>query len=81
MLFSFCFQKAFYRPAVYDWSRYTHFYFRVRGDGRAYNINVAIDYDIDILYHDLFVFPLFTRGGPYWQLVKVSYHVTVLDSR
>ncbi len=27
--------------------------------------------DFDVGWHDVWVFPLFTRGGPYWQYVKV----------
>ena len=55
----------------FDWSPYTHLTMKVRGDGRSYNVNLHTYTDIDITWHDLWQFPLYTRGGPYWQTVKV----------
>lgn len=62
---------AFNRKIPYDWSRYTHLYIRCRGDGRAYQMNVKTQNEFDVMWHDLFVFPLHTRGGPYWQIAKI----------
>ena len=66
------FQKSFHRPIPYDWGRYTHLYLRLRGDGRTYALTVGIDNYYDVAWNDIFTFPLFTRGGPYWQVAKVS---------
>jgi NADH dehydrogenase [ubiquinone] 1 alpha subcomplex assembly factor 1 len=46
---------------------------RVRGDGRTYNINLHTYGEMDITWQDLWMFPLYTRGGPYWQTVKVRF--------
>ncbi len=44
---------------------------RVRGDGRRYRIILQTPEFFDLTWFQLYSFPLFTRGGPYWQEVKV----------
>ena len=51
---------------------------KVRGDGRSYSINLHSHGMYDITWHDLWQFPLYTRGGPCWQTVKVT-KLTYLD--
>jgi NADH dehydrogenase [ubiquinone] 1 alpha subcomplex assembly factor 1 len=60
-----------FKVDFFDWSNYTHLTMRVRGDGRSYHVNLHTYGDFDITWHDLWQFPLYTRGGPYWQTVKV----------
>jgi len=45
---------------------------RVRGDGRPYHLNLRMDRRYDVAWYDIYTYVLFTRGGPYWQVAKVS---------
>jgi len=73
--------KSFYREDLYDWSAYSHVIARVRGDGRTYIINLATMGDYDILWNDIFSYVLHTRGGPYWQDVKIPFSKFLLSSK
>lgn len=50
---------------------FTHVVLRVRGDGRGYFINLATSGYYDQLWNDSYHYIMFTRGGPYWQVVRV----------
>jgi NADH dehydrogenase [ubiquinone] 1 alpha subcomplex assembly factor 1 len=60
------------RDSYLDWTAYTHLNLRVRGDGRSYLLNIHVSGQFDITWNDVFTFILYTRGGPYWQSVRVS---------
>jgi len=47
---------------------------RVRGDGRSYVLNISTTGYYDITWNDVYHYVLYTRGGPYWQFVKVTIH-------
>lgn len=64
-------EKSFKRDSFHDWTSYTHLVMRVRGDGRSYFINLGSAGYFDINWNDQFHFPLYTRGGPHWQVSKV----------
>jgi len=55
------------------WQNYTHLTMNVRGDGRKYMINLKVKRDYDMTWDDRWHYPLFTRGGPYWQYVKIPF--------
>ena len=69
--------KSFKRDSVHDWSSYTHLVLRVRGDGRSYMITLGSAGYFDVQWHDQFHFALFTRGGPHWQISKVSTELSI----
>lgn len=71
-------QKSFKRKIPYDWSRYTHLVMRVRGDGRPYMLNIMMDQFFDVNWFDQYNYILFTRGGPYWQVAKVSVNSAII---
>ena len=63
---------AFGRNKDLEWIHYSDLCLKVRGDGRKYMINIRTEAEFDLAWNDLYKFPLFTRGGPYWQKVRVS---------
>ena len=63
--------KSFQRDTTMDWSCYNQLRMRIRGDGRIYMINIGIKQTFDIQWFDMYCFVLITRGGPYWQDVKI----------
>jgi len=64
-----------------DWDYFSHFTMNVRGDGRKYMINIQVKRDFDLLWNDRWHYPLYTRGGPYWQYVKIPWSKFYLGSR
>ncbi|KAL0269882.1 UNVERIFIED_CONTAM: hypothetical protein PYX00_007468 [Menopon gallinae] len=64
-------RKSFFRYATYDWASYTHLVMKIRGDGRTYHLILSCPRRLDATWGDQYVYPLFTRGGPYWQIVKI----------
>lgn len=57
---------------TYDWSQFNTLYLRVRGDGRPWMVNIREDTDIIQKKDQMYSYFMFTRGGPYWQEVKVT---------
>jgi len=65
--------KSFGRVDKLNWDLFSHLILRVRGDGRTYLVNLHYYEEMDILWNDIHQFPLFTRGGPYWQTVVIPF--------
>lgn len=65
-------QKSFQRKEPFDWTEYTHLVIKCRGDGRPYQLVLHMDRYFDVMWNDTYQFALYTRGGPYWQIAKVS---------
>jgi len=67
-------RRSFGRLKVLDhWNNYTHLTMNVRGDGRKYMLNLKVKREFDVTWDDRWHYPLFTRGGPYWQYVKIPF--------
>nr|KAF6388015.1 NADH:ubiquinone oxidoreductase complex assembly factor 1 [Myotis myotis] len=64
---------AFERKKSYDWSQFNTLYLRVRGDGRPWMVNIREDTDIIQKTNQMYSYFMFTRGGPYWQEVKIPF--------
>lgn len=77
---TFLFQKSFKREAYLDWRQYTTLVLKVRGDGRSYLINLSTEGYFDIMWNDIYHYVLYTRGGPHWQICKVSHRLFWLYS-
>lgn len=74
-------RKAFQREVYHDWTPYTHVVLRVRGDGRCYVLNISTKGIFDLTWHDMYHYVLHTRGGPYWQYIRVPFSKFVFSSK
>lgn len=72
--------KSFFRKEFLDLKEFNSFVMKVRGDGRSYMITLKNSHYFKETETYLFMHPLYTRGGPYWQTVKIPFskffHVT-----
>ncbi|CAL1283559.1 unnamed protein product [Larinioides sclopetarius] len=65
--------KSFLRDDWYDWNPFTHLEMKVKGDGRNYMININMGMYFDVTWFDMYSYALHTRGGPYWQVVRIPF--------
>lgn len=65
--------KSFGRKYYYDCFNYNQLVLRVRGDGRCYMINLLQTGYFDLTWNDMYNYVMYTRGGPYWQVVKIPF--------
>lgn len=68
--------KSFSRRVDYALDGFSHLVFKVRGDGRTYMVLLrkgGFNLQYDMFQNDMYSFPLFTRGGPYWQYAKIPF--------
>lgn len=64
---------SFNRKNPYDLSTFNTLHLRVRGDGRPWMISIATDTYYSHQKNDMYNYFLYTRGGPYWQDVKIPF--------
>ncbi|KAH3853760.1 hypothetical protein DPMN_096292 [Dreissena polymorpha] len=69
---------SFGRVVPYDFTGYTDLHLRVRGDGRNYMVILQMQRIWDHLFYDMYNYPLYTHGGPYWQNVVIPFSKFVL---
>jgi len=75
-------RKSFAREVLMeDWNAFSHLTMNIRGDGRKYLFNIQVKRDFDILWSDRWHYPVYTRGGPYWQYVKIPWSKFFLGSK
>ncbi|NXX91361.1 CIA30 protein, partial [Centropus bengalensis] len=72
---------SFARKKYYDWSSFNSLYLRVRGDGRPWMVNIYTDPYFSHQKDDLYNYFMFTRGGPYWEEIKIPFSKFFLSSR
>ncbi|XP_017268517.1 complex I intermediate-associated protein 30, mitochondrial [Kryptolebias marmoratus] len=72
---------SFDRKKHYDWSSFNTLHLRVRGDGRPWMISIATEAYFSHQKDDLYSYFLYTRGGPYWQDVKIPFSKFFLTNR
>lgn len=72
---------SFDRQKYHDWSKFNTLHLRVRGDGRPWMVNIAAETYFSHQKDDLYSYFLFTRGGPYWQDVKIPFSKFFLSHR
>lgn len=74
-------RRSFKRDSFLDWHYYTHLLMRIRGDGRSYMLNLHTAGYFDVTWNDMYNYVLYTRGGPYWQDVKIPFSKFFLSHR
>ncbi|XP_060938527.1 complex I intermediate-associated protein 30, mitochondrial [Limanda limanda] len=72
---------SFDRKKHHDWSSFNTLHLRVRGDGRPWMINIATETYFSHQRDDIYSYFLYTRGGPYWQDVKIPFSKFFLTHR
>ncbi|KAM9355702.1 complex I intermediate-associated protein 30, mitochondrial isoform 1-T4 [Pholidichthys leucotaenia] len=74
-------QGSFNRKNHHDWSSFNTLHLRVRGDGRPWMISIAAETYFSHQDDDMYNYFLYTRGGPYWQEVKIPFSKFFLSHR
>ncbi|KAL4656208.1 complex I intermediate-associated protein 30, mitochondrial [Arapaima gigas] len=73
--------SSFDRKKNMDWSSFNTLYIRLRGDGRPWMINIGAETYFSHMRDDMYNYFLYTRGGPYWQDIKIPFSKFFLSSR
>lgn len=72
--------KSFKREKRINIDQFNCFMLKIRGDGRTYMFILHTPQHYTLTYTYMHMYPLYTRGGPYWQYVKIPFskffHVT-----
>ncbi|XP_056152454.1 complex I intermediate-associated protein 30, mitochondrial [Lampris incognitus] len=73
--------SSFDRKKHLDWTTFNTLHLRVRGDGRPWMINIATENYYSHQKDDVYSYFLYTRGGPFWQDVKIPFSKFFLAHR
>lgn len=65
--------KSFKREKKIKVDQFNCFLLKIRGDGRTYMMILRTPEHYTITYTFMNMYPLYTRGGPYWQYVKIPF--------
>ncbi|XP_062379017.1 complex I intermediate-associated protein 30, mitochondrial [Sardina pilchardus] len=71
---------SFQRKKHLDLSSFNTLHLRIRGDGRPWMINIRPQTFFSHQRVDVYSYFLYTRGGPYWQDVKIPFSKFFLTS-
>lgn len=71
---------SFDRVKHLDWTNFNTLHLRIRGDGRPWMINLGPEMYYSHMKNDIYSYFLYTRGGPYWQDVKIPFSKFFLSS-
>uniref|UniRef100_A0A8C8SYH2 Complex I intermediate-associated protein 30, mitochondrial n=1 Tax=Pelusios castaneus TaxID=367368 RepID=A0A8C8SYH2_9SAUR len=74
-------RRAFGRMRYYDWTNFNSLYLRVRGDGRPWMVSIYTDPYYALQKDDLYCYFIYTRGGPYWEDIKIPFSKFFLSSQ
>lgn len=66
--------KLFQMETFWDWRKYNMVEIKYRGDGRRYMfvLHTGSYYD-DVKAYDTHAYPIYTRGGPHWQTLRIPF--------
>ncbi|KAL7889235.1 hypothetical protein AOLI_G00014930 [Acnodon oligacanthus] len=73
--------SSFNRKRHFDWSSFNTLVLRIRGDGRPWMVNISAETFFSHQRDDIYSYFLYTRGGPYWQDIKIPFSKFFLSSR
>lgn len=73
--------RSFNRKQAMDLSPFNVLRMRVRGDGRAYMVNLMIKGYFTDSHDDVWSYFMFTKGGPYWQDISIPFTKFFMSSR
>lgn len=75
-------EEVFNINPTWDWCEFNTVHIKYRGDGRRYNFIVNTGrYDNDIQGYDFYFYPLYTRGGPYWQTIDIPFNRLIFAAK
>ncbi|KAK1791272.1 hypothetical protein P4O66_013278 [Electrophorus voltai] len=72
---------SFDRKKHLDLSSFNTLHLRIRGDGRPWMINISTESYFSHQKNDIYSYFMYTRGGPYWQDVRIPFSKFFLSSR
>ena len=66
-------KRSFMRTQNLSLGQFNCFYLKIRGDGRNYMLVLRTPEHYTVTHNYHHMYPLHTRGGPYWQYAKIPF--------